>query len=85
LRYEDYKKETTIARLEVLRAQTFPGTKQEVFHLDVFAKSGNFANDVEHGWVTFVAGMVSPVEPLAMADADASATAFSAPTVCMWE
>ena len=65
----------------VLRTPTFTGTEQGVFHLDAYANLGDFAHDVAHGWVVFVAAMVFPLGPLAVAEAGAYAAAFSAPTV----
>ena len=80
-RYELYKHETTFAGLDALTTSTFPGTRKPVLHLGATAKSGDFANDVARGYVTFVEPTVPPLGAPATRTGDLSKQALSATPV----
>jgi len=80
-RYELYKYETTFAGLDALTTSTFPGTRKPVLHLGATAKSGDFANDVARGYVTFVEPTVPPLGAPATRTGDLSKQALSATPV----
>ena len=63
-RYDAYKEVTTFAGLEALVGRSFPGTRQPVLNQTAATKYGDFANDVAHGYVTFVEATISPTTAL---------------------
>jgi hypothetical protein len=59
-RYEVYVADTTFAGLEALKGANFPGKTRPVFRGGGMILSGDFANDVALGCVTFVEATASP-------------------------
>jgi hypothetical protein len=78
-RCEVYMVDTTFSGLEALKGANFPGKTRPVFRGGEMILSGDFANDVGHGFVTFVEATASPTVALSVSVVRAASVTRAAP------